>query len=278
MQLSKREQKLLWGLINVGVLLVGIKFVLPEVNQYYQASVEKLQKNEADALQAEILLLEEKELPSRLEQYKEELKQIESYYFAKLDEEYMQAWIMAISEKYPIQIEALTIEELHMQDEEGLVEILPIGMTVQGEEQAIIDFLDALLNSQRYVILEQLEMEQVEVEQVEIVQPKTEQSEIEQPETGQLEIEQSETEHPEVNQEEVEQLKMQQTKARIKIGTYRTQKEEDELEKTPFITPAGKDALMRREDYLDILKKMKGEWSETDTDTEKIAKNTSDYT
>lgn len=195
MGLSKREKKLLWCFVNIGVLLLGVKFVLPEVNQYYRASEETLQTNEFNALQAEILLAKEKELPSRLEQYKEELNEEEAYYFSKLDSEYMETWIMNISQRYPIKIEALTMEEIRMQDEEGLVEVLPIGMTIQGDEQTIIDFINALLNDRRHVVLEQLEMET--------------------------------------------------TKVQIKIGVYRTEKEEDELDKILFNKPLGKDHLMK---------------------------------
>ena len=158
MKLSQREKKLLWCLVNIGVLLLGVKSVFPKVNEYYQASVEALQENEYNALQAEILLSQEKELPSRLEQYQKELDQEESYYFSKLDPEYMEAWIMGISQRYNINIEALSIEAVRMQDEEGVVEVLPIGMTLEGDEATLIEFLDALLNDNRHVVLEQLEM------------------------------------------------------------------------------------------------------------------------
>lgn len=158
MKLSQREKKLLWCLVNIGVLLLGVKWVFPKVNEYYQASVEALQENELNALQAEILLSQEKELPSRLEQYQKALDQEESYYFSKLDPEYMEAWIMGISQRYDINIGALNIEEVRMQDEEGVVEVLPIGMTIEGDEATLIEFLDALLNDNRHVVLEQLEM------------------------------------------------------------------------------------------------------------------------
>ena len=158
MKLSQREKKLLWCLVNIGVLLLGVKWVFPKVNEYYQASVEALQENELNALQAEILLSQEKELPSRLEQYQKALDQEESYYFSKLDSEYMEAWIMGISQRYDINIGALNIEEVRMQDEEGVVEVLPIGMTIEGDEATLIEFLDALLNDNRHVVLEQLEM------------------------------------------------------------------------------------------------------------------------
>ena len=158
MKLSQREKKLLWCLVNIGVLLLGVKWVFPKVNEYYQASIETLQANELNALQAEILLSQEKELPSRLEEYQKELDKEESYYFSKLDPEYMEAWIMGISQRYDINIGALNIEEVRMQDEEGIVEVLPIGMTLEGDEATLIEFLDALLNDNRHVVLEQLEM------------------------------------------------------------------------------------------------------------------------
>lgn len=160
MKLSQREKQLVWCLINIGVLLLGVKWVLPEVNRHYQTSVEKLQENENQALEAEILLAREKELPGRLEQYKKELNEEASYYFSKLDSEYMEAWIMGISQKYPINIETLNIEAIRMQDEEGMMEVLPIGMTLEGDEQTLRAFLDALLNDNRHVVLESLEMQE----------------------------------------------------------------------------------------------------------------------
>lgn len=160
MKLSQREKQLVWCLINVGVLLLGVKWVLPEVNRYYQTSVEKVQLNENQALEAEILLAREKELPGRLEQYKKELNEEASYYFSKLDPEYMEAWIMGISQRYPINIETLNIEAIRMQDEEGMIEVLPIGMTLEGDEQTLRAFLDALLNDNRHVVLESLEMQE----------------------------------------------------------------------------------------------------------------------
>lgn len=160
MKLSQREKQLVWCLINIGVLLLGVKWVLPEVNRYYQTSVEKLQANENQALEAEVLLAREKELPGRLEQYKKELNEEASYYFSKLDSEYMEAWIMGISQKYPINIETLNIEAIRMQDEEGILEVLPIGMTIEGDEQTLRAFLDALLNDNRHVVLESLEMQE----------------------------------------------------------------------------------------------------------------------
>lgn len=160
MKLSQREKQLVWCLINVGVLLLGVKWVLPAVNRYYQTSVEKVQLNENQALEAEILLAREKELPGRLEQYKKELNEEASYYFSKLDPEYMEAWIMGISQRYPINIETLNIEAIRMQDEEGMIEVLPIGMTLEGDEQTLRAFLDALLNDNRHVVLESLEMQE----------------------------------------------------------------------------------------------------------------------
>lgn len=160
MKLSQREKQLVWCLINVGVLLLSVKWVLPEVNRYYQTSVEKLQSNENQALEAEILLAREKELPGRLEQYKKELNEEASYYFSKLDPEYMEAWIMGISQRYPINIETLNIEAIRMQDEEGMIEVLPIGMTLEGDEQTLRAFLDTLLNDNRHVVLESLEMQE----------------------------------------------------------------------------------------------------------------------
>ena len=160
MKLSQREKQLVWCLINVGVLLLGVKWALPAVNRYYQTSVEKLQSNENQALEAEILLAREKELPGRLEQYKKELDEEASYYFSKLDPEYMEAWIMGISQRYPINIETLNIESIRMQDEEGMIEVLPIGMTLEGDEQTLRAFLDALLNDNRHVVLESLEMQE----------------------------------------------------------------------------------------------------------------------
>ena len=168
MKLSQREKQLVWCLINIGVLLLGVKWILPEVNRYYQTSAEKLQENENQALEAEILLAREKELPGRLEQYKKELNEEASYYFSKLDPEYMEAWIMGISQKYPINIETLNIEAIRMQDEEGMMEVLPIGMTLEGDEQTLRVFLDALLNDNRHVVLESLEMQEASA-QIKIV-------------------------------------------------------------------------------------------------------------
>ena len=159
MKLSQREKQLVWCLINIGVLLLGVKWILPEANRYHQISVEKLQANENQALEAETLLAREKELPGRLEQYKKELNEEASYYFSKLDPEYMEAWIMDISQRYPINIETLNIEAIRMQDEAGIIEVLPIGMTLEGDEQTLRTFLDALLNDNRHVVLESLEMQ-----------------------------------------------------------------------------------------------------------------------
>lgn len=149
----------MWCFINIGVLLIGIKWVLPYINSYYQTSLENLQTNENHALEAEKLLAREKELPERLQQYKTELTQEASYYFSKLDPEYMEAWIMGISERYPINIETLNIEAVRLQDEENVIEALPIGMDVEGDEHTLLAFLDALLNDNRHVVVESLQME-----------------------------------------------------------------------------------------------------------------------
>ncbi|MBU3810637.1 MAG: hypothetical protein H9893_03135 [Candidatus Niameybacter stercoravium] len=159
MKLSQREKQLVWCLINISVLLFGVKWAFPKINYYHQTALEKLQTNETYALEAEILLSKEKELPERLEQYKKELTQEASYYFSKLDPEYMEAWIMGISERYPINIETLNIEAARLQGEEGTMEVLPINMTLKGEEPSIIAFLDALLNDNRHVVVESVQMD-----------------------------------------------------------------------------------------------------------------------
>lgn len=159
MKLSQREKQLVWCLINIGVLLFGVKWAFPKIYHYHQTALEKLQTNETYALEAGILLTKEKELPERLEQYKKELTHEASYYFSKLDSEYMEAWIMGISERYPINIETLNIEAARLQGEEGTMEVLPISMTLGGEELSIITFLDALLNDNRHVVVESLQLE-----------------------------------------------------------------------------------------------------------------------
>ena len=159
MKLSQREKQLVWCLINISVLLFGVKWAFPKINYYHQTALEKLQTNETYALEAEILLSKEKELPERLEQYKKELTQEASYYFSKLNPEYMEAWIMGISERYPINIGTLNIEAARLQGEEGTMEVLPISMALEGDEPSIIAFLDALLNDNRHVVVESVQMD-----------------------------------------------------------------------------------------------------------------------
>lgn len=159
MKLSQREKQLLWGLINIGVLLFGVKVAFPKINDYHQAALEKLQTNENYALEAEILLGREKELPENLEQYKTELAEEASYYFSKLDSEYMEAWIMEISKRYPINIRSLNIEAAHSLGEDSVIEVLPISMALEGEEQTLITFLDALVQGNRHVVIESLQLD-----------------------------------------------------------------------------------------------------------------------
>ena len=158
MKLSQREKQLLWCLVNIGVLLLGVKWVFPKVNDYYQTALETAQTNENYALEASVLLAIEEQLPERLEQYKREFTQEASYYFAKLDSEYIEAWIMRISKQYPISIETLNIEAAHSKGEEGTIEILPVSMSLKGEEQPLIDFLNALLHNNRHVVIESLQL------------------------------------------------------------------------------------------------------------------------
>lgn len=201
MRISKREQMLLWTLINISVLLLGVRIILPKVNQYYQTSVEHLELREDQRLQADILLLQEKDLPSRLQDYKEELEAVEALYFPKLDPEYIEAWIMSISKMQPIQVLDLSIEEVRMQDEEGMIEVLPIELTLGGEEQSIITFIDNLLNDGRYVSIEELSLEE--------------------------------------------------GNGKVKIGIYRTDKAQDELEHISFNAPVGKSFLMSAQEVKD---------------------------
>ena len=160
MRISKREQVLIWIFVNISLFLLGSRIVLPKANAYYQTAVDHLQLSEEKRLQAEILLLEEKDLPNRLEHYQEGLNQIETLYFSKLNPEYIEAWIMSISKKQSIQVLSLNIEEPRIQDEEGTVEVLPVELTLSGEEQALITFIDHLLNDGRYVAIEELSLEE----------------------------------------------------------------------------------------------------------------------
>ena len=155
MKISKREQILLWTLINVGVLLIGVRLLTPKVSHYYQLSTQTLMLREEQQLLANSLLLEEETLPIRLAKYQEEQKVLESPYFSKLDLEYIQSWIIKISKMQTVNIKSMAIEEPRKNIEEK-IDILPIELTLGGETKAIAAFIHGILNSKRHVVVEEL--------------------------------------------------------------------------------------------------------------------------
>lgn len=157
MKISKREQMLLWALVNVGVLLIGVRLLIPKVNHYYQSSIQTLMLREEQQLLANNLLLEEETIPIRLTKYEEEKKRLESPYFSRLDLEYIQSWIIKISKMQAINIKSMTIEEPRTNIEEK-VDKLPIALTLEGETRAITAFIHNVLNSNRHVVVEELSL------------------------------------------------------------------------------------------------------------------------
>lgn len=157
MKISKREKMLLWVLVNVGVLLIGVRLLIPKVNDYYQSSIQTLMLREEQQLLANNLLLEEETIPIRLTKYEEEKKRLESPYFSRLDLEYIQSWIIKISKMQAINIKSMTIEEPRTNIEEK-VDKLPIALTLEGETRAITAFINNVLNSNRHVVVEELSL------------------------------------------------------------------------------------------------------------------------
>lgn len=168
MKLSPREQILVWICINCLVLAIAVKGNLYGKSQSNQQMQEQLQLLKNVHEENQQLLQQAVEINKQYEISKEQLTKAKTSYFNVLASEAFQAWLTQQQNDYDIVIQSLQLEsaipyepiqekmtegsETEEIGESGVYEH-QINMVLLGSEQAVKSFVDHLLHSDKYIVL-----------------------------------------------------------------------------------------------------------------------------
>lgn len=161
MKMTKREKTLIWILVNVFVLLVGVKFILIPISEGYSVAKEELEIYQSKESEAQALLMQKSTIEQALEASRVTFKEVSKSFFDLREAEYFQLWISELRGQSTLEISSLQIEEAEvssLDSGDNLIFENRLSMTLRGTKQATLNFINRLLHSGRHVVLNSLDL------------------------------------------------------------------------------------------------------------------------